>query len=140
MSKYHDKPKYDEEAAKNDPNYRDKFALRASQAGMRFLAQTHIFNTRNWKRLQQYIADSYHDEQLEQQEITGRLQVFQTFYERVGRVKVKQVVGTHEQRVVVVIETEKGEPPFFLVDIVVEEDYPHKIIAYSHQPMQPASE
>lgn len=138
--KYHNKPKYDEEAAKKDPMYRDKFVLRASQAGMRFMAQTHIYNSLNWERLRQYISDSYHEEQLEQQNVEGRLQVFQTFYEKVGRVKIKQVVGTHEERVVVAVETEKGEPQFFLVDIVVEEDYPHKIIAYSHQAMTPAEE
>lgn len=135
--KYHNKPKFDKEAAENDPMYADKFYLRASQAGMRFLAQTHIFNSLNWERMEQYIADSYHEETLAEQDVEGRLQVFKTFYEKVGRVKVKQVVGTHEERVVVVVETEKGEPPFFLVDIIVEEDYPHKIIGYSHQPMQP---
>lgn len=138
--KYPNKPKYDDEAAENDPMYRDKFYLRASQAGMRFLAQTHIFNTLNWERLQQYISESYHEDQLEQQSIESRVQVFKTFYEKVGRVKVKQVIGTHEQRVVVVVEAEKGEVPFFLVDVVVEEDYPHKIIGYSQQPMQPKEE
>jgi hypothetical protein len=138
--KYHGKPKYDEEAAKNDPMYRDKFFLRASQAGMRFMAQTHIYNSLNWERLRQFITDSYHEEQLEQQAIDERIQVFQTFYEKVGRVKIKQVVGTHEERVVVVVETEKGDPQYFLVDIAVEEDYPHKIIAYSHQVMNPTEE
>jgi len=138
--KYHNKPKYDEEAAQNDPMYSDKFHLRASQAGMRFLAQTHIYNTLNWERLEQFISESYHEEALEQQEAEGRLQVFKTLYEKVGRFKIKQVVGTHEQRVVVVVESEKGEPNYFLVDIVVEEDYPHKIIAYSQQPMQAKEE
>ncbi|MEO0595114.1 MAG: hypothetical protein AAF126_03295 [Chloroflexota bacterium] len=121
-----------------DPKQTDKVALRASQAGMRFIAQTHIYNGGNWERMQNFIRDSYHDEMLENQPVDGRLQMFQVTQEKVGRWKVKQVVGTHEHRVVVVVETERGEHPYFLVDVVVEEDYPHKITAYSHQPLEPA--
>lgn len=114
----------------------DKIALRASQAGMRFIAQTHIYNGGNSERLGQFIADSYSEAMLEEQLVEGRLAMFQTTREKIGRLKVKQVVATAEHRVVVVVETETGEHPYFLVDLVVEEDYPHKIIAYSHQPLQ----
>ncbi len=129
-----------EQTQQHDPLANDKIALRASQAGMRFIAQTHIYNGSNWERLEQFISDSYSDELLEQQPVAGRLQMFQTTQEKIGRVKVKQVVGTHEERVVVVVETETGEHPYFLVDLVVEEEYPHKIIAYSHQPLEPKAE
>ncbi|GAB5493027.1 MAG: hypothetical protein Phog2KO_32420 [Phototrophicaceae bacterium] len=115
----------------------DKIALRASQAGMRFIAQTHIYNSGNWERMTQFIKDSYSEAMLENQAAEGRLQMFKTTQEKIGRLKVKQVVGTHEERVVVVVETETGEYPYFLVDLVVEEDYPHKIIAYTHQPLEP---
>lgn len=115
----------------------DKIALRASQAGMRFIAQTHIYNSGNWERMTQFIKDSYSETMLENQAAEGRLQMFKTTQEKIGRLKVKQVVGTHEERVVVVVETEIGEHPYFLVDLVVEEDYPHKIIAYTHQPLEP---
>lgn len=114
----------------------DKLALRASQAGMRFIAQTHIYNSLNWARLEQFIGDSYHANLLDDQPAMGRLAMFRATHEKIGRLKVKQVVGTHEHRVVVVAETEHGDYPYFLVDLVVEEDYPHKIIAYSHQPLQ----
>lgn len=126
-----------EQQTQQDPLAQDKIALRASQAGMRFIAQTHIYNSRNWERLEQFIRDSYHDDMLENQPIEGRLSMFQTTQEKIGRLKVKQVVGTHEERVVVVVETEMGEHPYFLVDLIVEEDYPHKIIGYSHQPLEP---
>ena len=118
----------------------DKVALRASQAGMRFIAQTHIYNSGNWERLEQFIHDSYSEAMLEEQPAEGRLQMFQTTQAKIGRLKVKQVVGTHEERVVVVVETETGEYPYFLVDLVVEEEYPHKIIAYSHQPLEAKAE
>lgn len=122
------------------PQAPDKLALRASQAGMRFIAQTHIYNGAAWERLQQFIADSYHPEQLEQQAAEGRLNSFRTTHEKVGRWKVKQVVAVHEHRAVVVVEVEHGDAQFFLVDLVVEEEYPHHITAYSHQPMQPAGQ
>lgn len=123
-----------------DPTANDKVTLRASQAGMRFIAQTHIYNGGNWERLEQFISDSYSEAMLEDQPVSGRLSMFQTTHEKIGRLKVKQVVGTHKERVVVVVEVETGEHPYFLVDLVVEEDYPHKIIAYSHQPLEPKAE
>ena len=124
----------------NDPLIRDKVVLRASQAGMRFIAQSHIYNTGNWERLQSFIADSYHVDKLAEQAAEHRLDIFKTTFDKVGRMKVKQVVGTHEHRAIVVVEVEHGELPYFLVDIAVEEEYPHKIIAYSHQPLQPKEE
>lgn len=118
----------------------DKVALRASQAGMRFIAQTHIYNGGNLDRLEQFIADSYSEAMLETQPVAGRLNMFQTTRDKVGRLKVKQVIATHEHRVVLVVETETGEHPYFLVDLVVEEEYPHKIISYSHQPLEPSED
>ena len=126
-----------EQSQQQDRLATDKIALRASQAGMRFIAQTHIYNSGNWERMTQFIKDSYSETMLEDQPADGRLQMFKTTQEKIGRLKVKQVVGTHEERVVVVVETETGEHPYFLVDLVVEEDYPHKIIAYTHQPLEP---
>src|SRR5687768_14772091 len=126
-----------ENTENQDPLIRDKIALRASQAGMRFIAQTHIYNSTNWERLQTFIADSYHAEKLEEQAAENRLDIFKTTFDKVGRMKVKQVVATHEHRVVLVVEVELGDMPYFLVDLVCEEEYPHKITAYSHQPLQP---
>jgi hypothetical protein len=139
MTHKHQPPTPSEEQSQ-DPLVRDKIALRASQAGMRFIAQTHIYNSTNWERLKQFIADSYHADKLEEQGAEHRLDIFKTSYEKVGRMKVKQVVATHEHRVIVVVEVELGDMPYFLVDMVVEEEYPHKIISYSHQPLQPKDE
>ena len=135
MSHHHHHQEPTEES--QDLLIRDKIALRASQAGMRFIAQTHIYNSTNWERLQTFIADSYHAEKLEEQPAENRLDIFKTTFDKVGRMKVKQVVATHEHRVVVVVEVELGDMPYFLVDMVCEEEYPHKITAYSHQPLQP---
>jgi hypothetical protein len=137
MAHKHQAQEQAENTENQDPLIRDKIALRASQAGMRFIAQTHIYNSTNWERLQTFIADSYHAEKLEEQAAENRLDIFKTTFDKVGRMKVKQVVATHEHRVVVVVEVERGDMPYFLVDMVCEEEYPHKITAYSHQPLQP---
>ncbi len=123
-----------------DPNgvqqSQDVLVLRASQAGMRFIAQTHIYNGGNWERLRQFIADSYHDERLAEHSVEGRLQMFQTTQEKAGRMRVKQVVAANEHQIVVITEAEK-DGDFFLVELLVEEDYPHKITGYQHRPLQP---
>lgn len=112
----------------------DKLALRASQAGMRFIAQTHIYNQANWQRLHTFISDSYKAELLEQEDTDARLAIFQNLYEQVGRQKVKQVLATHEHHVIVVTETER-EGAFYYVEVQVEDDYPHQITAFMQQPL-----
>lgn len=119
-----------------DEKQQDKVALRASQAGMRFIAQMTIYNSENYDRLRTFIADSYHDEQLEQQGVDSRLQVFRTTMERVGKMRVKQVMATNEHHIVVIMETQETDD-FFYVEMQVEEDYPHKITHYVHYPLQP---
>lgn len=121
-----------------DEKMTDKVALRASQAGMRFIAQMTIYNSQKWERLEQFIGDSYFSEQLELQDIGSRLQVFKTTFERIGRLKVKQVLAANEHHVIVILETEKSAD-FFYVEVQVEDDYPHKITYYMHQPLQAMS-
>jgi len=113
----------------------DKLALRGSQAGMRFIAQMHIYNMDNADRLETFIQDSYHDDQLAQQSVTDRLADLRTMYENVGKVRVKQVMAAGEHHVIVIIETEKGEQLFY-IEVKVEEEYPHKIIQFMNQPLK----
>ena len=113
----------------------DIFALRKSQAGMRFIAQMTIYNSENSERLRQFIADSYHDEQLQAQSVEARLTALQAFYAEVGKVRVKQVLATHEHQVMIAIETQQDDR-FFLVELKVEEDYPHRITGYMVLPLR----
>ena len=124
--------------ANPDATGNDKIALRASQAGMRFIAQMTIYNRYNWERLEQFIRDSYHPDQLAQQDVASRLQVFKTTAEKIGRMKVKQVLATNEYHVIVIMETEKSDD-FFYTEVKVEDDYPHHIIFYMHRPLQPTT-
>ena len=117
----------------------DKLALRGSQAGMRFIAQMHIYNSGDFGRLDTFIRDSYHDEMLAEQGAIERVQILMAMSDKLGRVKVKQVVGTHEHQAAVIIEAEKTDL-FYFVEMKVEADYPHKITYFSLQKMQPTEE
>jgi len=121
----------------HDQFAQDKRALRKSQAGMRLIAQTHIYNGGNWERLRRFIADSYHEEQLAQQATPQRLQALQALYEQVGRLKIKQVLASNEHHVIVILDTEKTAT-FYYTEMKAEEDYPHKITFFMQQPMQAA--
>ncbi|MCB9458559.1 MAG: hypothetical protein H6670_02835 [Anaerolineaceae bacterium] len=116
----------------------DILALRQSQAGMRFIAQMHIYNTGNMERLLTFIIDSYHDNLLAQTHAEERLGAFLAQVDLIGKVKVKQVLAANEYHVAVVMEAEKVAG-FFYVEAKVEEDYPHKISHYMFQPMQPVN-
>lgn len=116
----------------------DKLALRKSHAGMRFIAQMHIYNMLEWERLETFIAESYHADMLQQASVSERLGALNMLYEKVGRLKVKQVVGTNEHHAIVVMEAESSEG-FFYVEMKVEEDYPHKVTFFLLQRMQPAN-
>jgi hypothetical protein len=123
-------------ADSTDEKAPDKLALRASQAGMRFIAQMTIYNSGNDERLAQFIEQAYHPQLLQAQPVESRVQVFRTTRERLGRLKVKQVVATSEHQSIVVMETEQTDD-YFMMQMQVEDDYPHRITAYMHQPLQP---
>ena len=104
----------------------DKIALRSSQAGMRFIAQMTIYNSGSFERLKQFLLESYHPDLLAQEDIDERLDDFRYQYETLGKVRVRQVVGMGKHHVIVLLEVEKSDE-FFLNDMQVEEDYPHRV-------------
>jgi hypothetical protein len=108
----------------------DKIELRASQAGMRFIAQTTIFNSGDFERMHAYIVDSYHPDLLAEEPLAERLDDFQYQREVLGRLKVVQLLGTGKHHVIVLMEAELSDD-YILNDLQVEEDYPHRIIGYS---------
>lgn len=113
----------------------DKLALRKSQAGMRFIAQMHIYNGGDFGRLDTFLRDSYHADMLEAQNVPERIMILMAMHEKIGRLKVKQVAGTHEHQAVIIMEAEKTDK-FYYVEMKVEEDYPHKITYFGLRPMQ----
>jgi hypothetical protein len=113
----------------------DKLALRLSQAGMRFIAQMTIYNSGAFDRLRTFIAESYHPDLLAQQPDEEWLALLRALYETLGKVRVRQVIGMGKHHVIVLLETQHGEG-YFLSEIKVEEDYPHRITAYSTSPLE----
>ncbi|MEO8394281.1 MAG: hypothetical protein ABI700_14920 [Chloroflexota bacterium] len=107
----------------------DKLALRISQAGMRFIAQMTIYNSGDFERLRQYIEESYHPDVLVQESLEDRLAIFREQYATIGKVRIKQVVGSGKHHVIVVLGTER-EDGYLINEMQVEEDYPHRIIVF----------
>lgn len=118
-----------------DPLGPDKLALRKSQAGMRFIAQMHLYNQENPDRLRQFIEDSYNDDLLAAQDVEQRLDELLSQVGRLGKLRVKQVLAANEHHVVVIMEAQNA-PGFYYSEFKVEPDYPHKITFYLFQPMQ----
>ncbi len=112
----------------------DKLALRASQAGMRFIAQTHLYNQGDFARLLTFITDSYHAELLASADADARLADFQALHDQIGKLRVLQTVGAGKHHVMVLVEAEQGG--YFLHELRCEEDYPHKITAFTQQPIE----
>lgn len=123
----------------------DQQALVRSQAGMRFIAQTTLYNAGQWERLAGYIADHYTATALIEQPAEARLAAFQALHAQIGRLHVLQVLATDPHQVVVVVEEEgapgmsgsaEAAPGTSLIDLVVEADYPHRILAYDRAPIE----
>lgn len=108
----------------------DRVALRISQAGMRFIAQMTIYNSGDFERLSQFISESYHAGALANDPLDERLDDFRYQYETLGKVRVRQVIGTGKHHVLVLLEAEKSDS-FFLNELKVEEDYPHHITEFN---------
>jgi hypothetical protein len=107
----------------------DKLALRISQAGMRLIAQMTIYNGGDFERLGRYIEESYHPDVLAQESIEDRLAIFREQYDTIGKVRIKQVIGSGKHHVIVLLETELEEG-YLLNELKVEEDYPHRITLF----------
>jgi hypothetical protein len=115
----------------------DKLALQTSQAGMRLMAQLHFYNQHAQERLAQFIAESYHDSLIAQQDVESRLAEFNHQYETLGRLKIKQVLATSKHHVIVALAAEHEES-YFYSELKVEDDYPHKVTFVMFSPLQEA--
>jgi hypothetical protein len=112
----------------------DKPYLVQSQAGMRFIAQMTIYNSGKFDRLRTFIRESYLPALLEAEPISARLAAFRLLHKTLGRLRVRQVVGAGKHHILVLLEAEQT-PDLFMQEMIVEEDYPHRITHYSNRPM-----
>jgi len=109
-------------------------AVIKSQAGMRFIAQQTIYNKGDFQRLRQFIEDSYAENILAVDPVDRRVLDLKTSYKLNGRLKVKQVIGTSEHQVVLVLEAEKNDD-YLYAEMQVEDEYPHKITHFLFRKM-----
>ena len=107
----------------------DRLALRISQAGMRFIAQMTIYNSGDFERLRRFIGESYAPNLLADGDVEAWLDSFREQRYEVGKVRVRQVIGTGQYHVIVLLEAEKGND-LILSEMKVSEDYPHLIVDY----------
>ncbi len=108
-------------------------ALKGSSAGMRLIAQMTIFNQGDFARLRTYIADNYDDSALTEIPASVRLAELKATFRVAGRLRAQQVIAIDKHRAVVMMQSEKGG--LFAVQMLVGEDYPHKILGYGLQPV-----
>ncbi len=100
-----------------------------SNAGMRVIAITRLLNQGDLGRLRQYIDDNYAPEALEMIGAKFRLIEFKSIQRLAGRLRIDRALAIDKHRALLVLESEKGS--FYLIQMVVSEDYPHKILVCS---------
>lgn len=118
----------------------DHQPLSQSAAGMRLIAQTTLYNAGNPARLETFIASSYHPDLLAAQDVAARLAAFAAHYDALGRWKVQQTLAANKHHVIVVFATERDPEAFYYCELQVEDDYPHRIIAYRFDKLQEVTE
>ncbi len=96
-----------------------------SNAGMRLIAQLTIFNKGDFNRLRDYITDNYDVPALEVAAVKARLVEFKAIFRISGKLRIDRVVAIDKHQALVVVEGERGD--FYMVQLIVSEDYPHKI-------------
>jgi len=112
----------------------NKQVLSQNAAGMRLIVLMTLYNSANYPRLRTYIADSFHPSLLEEQPVSARLAMLKAQRRLAGKLRVRQVIAVDKYQVVVLMESEHDRV-LALVDLMVEEEYPHLITRFSQSPM-----
>jgi hypothetical protein len=109
----------------------DKDILARSHAGVRLIALATLYNKGDFTRIRAYIRDHYTAAALEVSPLALRLAEMREQFRNEGKVRVRQLVAHDKHHVVVLLETQNGG--MLLEDLVVEEEYPHKISSHTRQ-------
>ena len=112
----------------------DKSALVSNSAGIRLVAQQTLLNRGDLDRVRDYIADNYTEAALEGQSAPDRLAALGTLIAEAGKLRVYQVLAIDKYKVVVLMQPQQGDG-FYMTEMVVEEDYPHRVSSFSIQPL-----
>jgi hypothetical protein len=100
--------------------------LKQSNAGMRLIALLALYNQGIFDRLRAYIADNYAPAALAEQSAEERTSELENNYAAWGKLRVEQVVAIGKHQAVVVVQAQQSSD-FHALQVVVEEDFPHRI-------------
>ncbi|MEZ4671194.1 MAG: hypothetical protein R3E39_25085 [Anaerolineae bacterium] len=79
-----------------------------SNAGMRLIAQTSLFNKGDFERLRTFITESYADIALEAISVKARLAELKAMYRMAGKMRIDRVVAVDKHTALVILETERA--------------------------------
>lgn len=108
----------------------NKQVLTQNAAGMRLIVLMTLYNSANFPRLKTYIADSYHPSLVEEQPVSAHLAVLKAQRRLSGKTRIRQMIAIDKYQVVVLMESEHDRV-LTLVDLAVEEEYPHLITRFN---------
>lgn len=114
-----------------------KRSLIASSAGMRLIALLTIFNKGDFARLRAYIEQNYHPAILAEVPARVQLAELKAVYRLAGRLRVAQVAAVDKHTALALLDSQRGG--VYLTQIVVEEDYPHRVAGLQIQPLDGAT-
>lgn len=103
----------------------DKEALKGSSAGMRLIALVTLYNGGVTERFAQFMGDSLHADLVAEKPVEARVAEFTQLRVQLGKLRVRQVIASAKEHVLVLLAGETG--PDALFEVRVEEDYPHAI-------------
>ncbi len=114
-----------------------KRSLLPSNAGMRLIALLTIFNKGDFARLREYIEHNYHPAMLEDVPARMQLAELKAINRLAGKLRIEQVVAVGKHAALVLLASQRGG--VYLTQLVVEEDYPHRITGVQVQALEGAT-
>lgn len=108
--------------------------LAGSNAGMRLIAQCGLLKRGDDARLAEFLRTGYTEAALQESPASARLAALQADQARHGPLQPRQVLALEKHHALVLMQAQVGEA-FLLCEVKVEEDYPHRITAFSQRVM-----
>ena len=108
--------------------------LAGSNAGMRLVAQCGLLKRGDGARLRDFMRSGYTEAALRDCAADERLAALQADQALHGPLKPMQVLALEKHRALLLMQAQ-GSGTFLLCEMRVEEDYPHRITAFSQRVM-----
>jgi len=107
----------------------NKIQLGKTKAGRRFMGFMRTFNSGDPAAIETALQDAITEESLEKHDVATWLAQMQYIYSITEGLRVFQVLASDEYQVVVLMQAQKDDR-LHIIEMVVSEDYPHKIAAF----------